>query len=91
MSGNGSVGSPSRDSISTGTESVAGIENIPRDFSRLSLFSSASNTSQDEQFKCKGYAEQSLSCMQLYLQAGKLCDVVLIAGNNGKRVQAHRY
>lgn len=93
MSTNGSISSPSKDSISTtGTGGSAnGIDNLPRDLSRLSLFSTASsNNSQDEQFKCLGHAEHSLSCMQHYLQLGKLCDVVLIAGNNGKKVQAHR-
>lgn len=91
MSTNGSVSSPSKDSVSTGTGSANGIDNLPRDLSRLSLFSTASsNNSQDEQFKCEGHAEHSLSCMQHYLQAGKLCDVVLVAGNNGKKVQAHR-
>jgi kelch-like protein 1/4/5 len=89
MSLPGNLGSPSRDSVST-SGSLVGSENIPRDFSRLSLFSAGSATSQDEQFRCEGHAEHSLSCMQNYLQAGKLCDVTLIAGNNGKKVQAHR-
>lgn len=65
--------------------------NLPRDFSRLSLFSTGSTTSsQDEHFSCVGHAEHSLSCMKKYLQAGKLCDVVLVAGQNGRKVAAHR-
>ncbi|KRT79136.1 BTB And C-terminal Kelch domain containing protein [Oryctes borbonicus] len=90
MSQSGSLSSPSKDSISMGTNSLTGTENLPRDFSRLSLFSSTSSTSQEEQFRCEGHAEHSLSCMKHYLQTEKLCDVVLIAGNNGKRVPAHR-
>lgn len=88
MSCSGSTGSPSKDSISAG--SISGSENLPRDMSRLSLFSSASNSSQDEQFRCEGHAEQSLNCMKHYLQMGKLCDVILVAGGNGKKVPAHR-
>lgn len=38
-----------------------------------------------------GHAEHSLSCMNKYLQAGKLCDVVLIAGQSNRRVPAHKY
>ena len=90
MSVVGNLGSPSKDTVST-SGSLVESENLPRDFSRLSLFSSGSATSQDEQFRCEGHAEHSLSCMQNYLQAGKLCDVTLIAGSNGKKVQAHRY
>ncbi|KAJ3653163.1 hypothetical protein Zmor_012427 [Zophobas morio] len=89
MSVVGNLGSPSKDTVST-SGSLVESENLPRDFSRLSLFSSGSATSQDEQFRCEGHAEHSLSCMQNYLQAGKLCDVTLIAGSNGKKVQAHR-
>lgn len=59
---------------------------------RLSLFSTGSATSsQDEHFSCVGHAEHSLSCMKNYLHAGKLCDVVLIAGQNGRKVSAHKY
>lgn len=88
MSLSGSVGSPCKDTAST-TGSIS-TETLPRDFSKLSLFSSGSATSQDEQFRSEGHAEHSLSCMQNYLKAGKLCDVTLIAGHNGKKVQAHR-
>lgn len=92
MSGS-SVGSPSKDSLSgSGSNSIngGGDADLPRDFSRLSLFSSASTTSQDEQFRSEGHAEHSLSCMQHYLQAGKLCDVILVAGNSSIKIRAHR-
>lgn len=84
MSVTGSLGSPSRDS---GTISVA---ELPRDFSRLSLLSSASNASQDERFHSENHAEHSLTRMRTYLNAGKLCDVVLIAGNDGRKIPVHR-
>ncbi|KAK4882939.1 hypothetical protein RN001_006258 [Aquatica leii] len=89
MSLSGSLGSPSKDSLS-GTNSLTGGEELPRDLSRLSLLSTTSNTSQDEHFHSEGHAEHSLSCMRHYLQAGKLCDVVLIAGVNQRKVPAHR-
>lgn len=63
----------------------------PRDYSLFSLSLNTSMSSQVEHFRCEGHAEHSLTCMKNYLQAGKLCDVTLIAGTNGKRVQAHRY
>lgn len=88
MSVTGIPESPNRDS---GNNLGGSDNNLPRDFSRLSLFSAGSSTSsQDEQFRCEGHAEHSLSCMKSYFQSGKLCDVTLIAGNNGKRVRAHR-
>lgn len=89
MSISGSLESPSKDSLS-GATSLTGGEDIPRDFSQLSLFSTASTASQDEHFRSLGHAEHSLSCMRRYLQAGKLCDVVLIASNNNRKVPAHR-
>lgn len=89
MSLSDSTGSPSKESITTNS-SVETNGNLPRDSSRFSLFSAGSSTSQEEPYRCVGHAEHSLSCMQSYLQSGKLCDVTLIAGNNGKRVQAHR-
>lgn len=90
MSANGgSGGSPGKENVPSNSASASN-ENLPRDFSRLSLFSATSTASQDEQFRSESHAEHSLSCMQHYLQAGKLCDVTLIAGNNGKKVIAHR-
>ncbi|GLV31087.1 uncharacterized protein CBL_12160 [Carabus blaptoides fortunei] len=93
IKGTASLGSPSKDSLSAATSSSTGAgaeESLSRDMSQLSLFSTGSGTSQDECFRCPGHAEQSLLCMRSYLQAGQLCDVVLIAGSNGRRVPAHR-
>lgn len=89
MSLSGSTGSTSQESIFTSSSAETN-GNLPRDTSRFSLFSAGSTMSQEEPYRCVGHAENSLSCMQNYLQSGKLCDVTLIAGNNGKRVQAHR-
>lgn len=89
MSTTGTAGSPGKEEAQANNAS-ASTENLPRDFSRISLFSSTSTTSQDEQFRSESHAVHSLSCMQHYLQAGKLCDVTLVAGNDGKKVIAHR-
>lgn len=94
VTGNSSTESPSKDSLSTGNSNSSGVGadgSLSRDMSQLSLFSTGSSTSQDECFRCPGHAELSLQCMRSYLQAGQLCDVVLIAGTNGRRVPAHRY
>ncbi|XP_017777379.1 PREDICTED: kelch-like protein 5 [Nicrophorus vespilloides] len=77
-------------SESTTAGGAGAADNIPRDFSRLSLFSSTSSASQDEQFCSKGHAEHSLSSMRHFLQDEKLCDVVLVAGENGPTVSAHK-
>lgn len=94
VTGNSSTESPSKDSVSTNGNSNSsggsGDGSLSRDMSQLSLFSTGSSTSQDEYFRCPGHAEHSLQCMRSYLQAGQLCDVVLIAGTNGRRVSAHR-
>lgn len=55
---------------------------LPRDFSLVSITSSAS---QDEYFKSRDHAESTLKRMQNYLDSQQLCDVVLIAGMDGKR------
>lgn len=95
VTGNSSTESPSKESLSTGNNSnssgVGPDGSLSRDMSQLSLFSTGSSTSQDECFRCPGHAELSLQCMRSYLQAGQLCDVVLIAGTNGRRVTAHRF
>ena len=70
-----------------------GSNSLSRDHSRLSLFSAlsgTSNVSQDEQYRSERHAENSLSSMRNYLQAGKLCDIVLVAGVGGIKIQAHR-
>lgn len=72
------------------TNSSETADNLSRDLSRFSLSSAGSNVSHEESFRNVGHAEHSLSCMKNYLLAGKLCDVTLIAGINGKRVPAHR-
>lgn len=95
MSASGSnIDSPSKDSLSSGhSNNNTGVSiDVPsREMSQLSLFSSGgSSTTQDEFFKCEGHAEQSLQSMRTYLQAGQLCDVVLIAGADGRRVSSHR-
>ncbi|XP_055696149.1 kelch-like protein 5 [Lutzomyia longipalpis] len=80
-----SGGSPGRESTKT---SVSADESIlPRDFSLVSL---ASTSSQDENFCSREHADCTLKRMQFYLENQKLCDVVLIAGVDGKRVPAHR-
>lgn len=91
VTGNSSE-SPSKDSLSAGNSNSSGQVDgsLSRDMSQLSLFSTGSSTSQDECFRCPGHAEHSLQCMRSYLQAGQLCDVVLIAGSNGRKVPAHR-
>lgn len=89
--------SPSKEFNNVGQQPLQSQNNLPRDFSRLSLFStggnsltsscssslthSASQQQQDEHFRWEGHAEHSLSCMRKYLQADKLCDVTLIAGS----------
>lgn len=55
---------------------------INRDFSLISLTSTGS---QDEYFRCRDHAESTLKRMQSYLDNLQLCDVVLIAGMDGKK------
>ncbi|XP_028150298.2 kelch-like protein 5 [Diabrotica virgifera virgifera] len=81
--------SPSKDSVTMSLE--GSINNLSSEFSILSMsLCSTMSSTQLEHFRCEGHAEHSLACMKNYLQGGKLCDVTLIAGSNGKRVQAHR-
>lgn len=60
---------------------------ITRDLSELSI---SSSSSQEHSYKCVNHAENSLNKMQTYLNNGQLCDITLIAGNDGTRVLAHR-
>lgn len=60
------------------------------DESHFSLASLNSSVSQDEFFRCREHSELVLKRMQEYLQNEKLCDVILIAGIDGKRIPAHR-
>lgn len=58
-------------------------DTISRNFSLTSLTSS--NSQQEEYFQCPDHAETVLRNMQAYLDNRALCDVVLIAGIDGKR------
>lgn len=77
--------SPSRDSLSSNSApriSILTEDSLPRDFSLVSINSTGS---QDECFKSHDHAECLLKRMQNYLENKQLCDVVLIAGIDGKR------
>lgn len=58
-------------------------DSISRNFSLSSLTSS--NSQQEEYFQCPDHAEIALRNMQAYMDNRALCDVVLIAGIDGKR------
>jgi len=58
------------------------LESLSRDYSLGSLNSAGS---QDEFFRCRDHADNILKRMQLYVDSQQLCDVVLIAGIDGKR------
>ncbi|XP_055853938.1 kelch-like protein 5 [Episyrphus balteatus] len=80
--------SPSRESTSSSARiSLIAEDSLTRDFSMGSL---TSTVSQDEYFRCRDHAESVLKRMQNYLENEQLCDVILIAGIDGKRVPAHR-
>ena len=81
MESSGSHGSPSRESNSSARISMIE-DTLPRDFSLVSLNSTAS---QDEFFRCRDHANEALKKMQSYLESEKLCDVILIAGLDGTR------
>lgn len=76
--------SPSRDSTTSSSARISLLaeESLTRDYSLGSL---ASAVSQDEFFRCRDHAESVLKRMQLYLENQQLCDVVLIAGIDGRR------
>lgn len=74
-------GSPSRESTSSTRMSLIAEDSLTRDFSLVSL---ASASSQDE-FRCHDHASTTLKRMQNYLENQQLCDVILIAGLDGKR------
>lgn len=79
--GTGGSGTSSRISLTTEETSL-----LPRDFSLVSITSSAS---QDEYFKSRDHAAVIMQNLQDYLDNQQLCDVVLIAGMDGKRY-AHK-
>jgi hypothetical protein len=53
--------------------------------SSFSLASLASTISQDESFKCREHAENTLKRMKSYLETEQLCDVTLISALDGKK------
>lgn len=59
-------------------------ETISRDYSLASIASS-SVSQQDEYFHCPEHSEIALRNMHTYLDNQQLCDVILIAGIDGKR------
>lgn len=77
--------SPSRESTSSSARmsSLIAEDSLTRDFSMVSLTSTSS--SQEKFFCCRDHAESILKRMQSYLENQQLCDVVLIAGIDGKR------
>lgn len=76
--------SPSRESTNSFSARtlLTDAESLTRDYSLGSLNSAVS---QDEFFRCRDHAESVLKRMQLYLENQQLCDVVLIAGIDGRR------
>lgn len=59
-------------------------DSIPRDYSLASISSSVASQ-QDEYYQSADHAESTLRNMQTYLDSRQLCDVVLVAGNDGKK------
>ncbi|XP_040164883.1 kelch-like protein 5 isoform X1 [Anopheles arabiensis] len=72
------------------TSSASVRASLVTDESHFSLASLNSSVSQDEFFRCRDHSDVVLKRMQDYLQSEKLCDVVLIAGVDGRRIPAHR-
>lgn len=60
-------------------------ETLSRDFSLASITTTSSTSQQDEFFQCADHAETMLRNMQTYLDNRQLCDVILIAGIDGKK------
>lgn len=78
-----SISSGARISLLTDDSSL-----LARDFSLTSITSSSSasaSSSQDEFFKSSDHAESTLRRMQNYLDNKQLCDVILIAGLDGRK------
>lgn len=77
--------SPSRDSTTSSSAPLSMLvdgESLTRDYSLGSLNSAVS---QDEFFRCRDHPESVLKRMLMYLENQQLCDVVLIAGVDGRR------
>ncbi|CAD7093339.1 unnamed protein product [Hermetia illucens] len=80
--------SPSRESTASSARiSLFTDDSITRDLSMASITSSGS---QEEYFRCRDHSESILKRMHNYFESEQLCDVVLIAGIDGKRIPAHR-
>lgn len=78
--------SPSHDSMSSARISMLADDSLlPRDFSLVSITSSSGSGSQDEFVKCADHAQSTLRRMQNYLDNQQLCDVILIAGIDGRK------
>lgn len=83
--------SPSHDSMSSGARIsmlTDDTSSLARDFSLTSIASASSasgSSSQDEFFKSSDHAECTLRRMQNYLDNNQLCDVILVAGIDGRK------
>lgn len=78
--------SPGHESTLSGAAAGAApaeTSSLYRDPSFASLGTSSSG--QDEFFSCLEHAENALKQMETYFENQQLCDVVLIAGVDGKR------
>lgn len=75
-------GSPSRDSVISSRMGSQIDDTLHRDFSLVSITTVGS---QDEFFRSRDHAELTFKRMNRYLEDEVLCDVTLIAGNDGKR------
>ena len=74
--------SPSHESTISRLSYAGNDGSLGRDQSFASL---TTTTSQDECFSCADHASNALKQMQTYFDNQQLCDVILIAGNDGKR------
>ena len=76
-------GNSSHDSITNSARiSLITEDFLKRDYSSVSITSS---TSQDEFFLSPDHADTTLRRMQHYLDTKQLCDVILVAGIDGKK------
>lgn len=71
---------PSSSSRST----IPNDETISRDFSFASIASS-NVSQQDDYYMCPEHADKALQSMKNHLDNKQLCDVILIAGIDGRR------
>lgn len=79
------MSSPSSSAKDSPSHDVAGADtpSLYRDPSFASLGTTSSG--QDEFFSCLEHAEHALKQMETYFENQQLCDIVLIAGVDGKR------